>query len=115
LTVAPTAKPDLIIGNPPYSEAQDHIEAAFRRVTSTVSMSQNPGTVAMLLRVSFASGKGRVPFWHRYRRFLREMYVLAERPSFTGGATDACDYGWFVWRMAGIENGPQFCPGWSWK
>jgi hypothetical protein len=107
MTIAPTVKADLIVGNPPYSEAQDHLEAAFRRVAPH-------GTVAMLLRLSFASGKNRLPFWEKHRRFLYATYALAERPSFTGGATDSCDYGWFVWRT-GRQNPSLFFPGWSWK
>jgi hypothetical protein len=106
-TLAPTVQPDLIIGNPPYSEAQEHVEKAFQRVTPK-------GTVAMLLRLSFASGKNRLAFWETHRRSLYATYALAERPSFTGGATDSCDYGWFVWRT-GRQNPSLFFPGWSWK
>ncbi len=103
----PVPPADLIIGNPPYSDAEAHIESALSRV-------KNGGTVAMLLRISFASGKGRIPFWKKYADDLYSVRVLAERPSFTGGATDACDYGWFVWRV-GAANTPIFHPGWSWR
>ena len=106
-TVAPTQKCDMVLGNPPYSEAEEHVELALRRVKSG-------GMVGMLLRLSFASGKGRVPFWQKRTQDLYSVHVLAERPSFTGGTTDACDYGWFVWRP-GVQNVPTFYPGWSWK
>ena len=106
-TLAPTRTADVIVGNPPYSDAEEHVETALRRV-------KPGGMVGMLLRLSFASGKRRMAFWQKYYPDLYSVHVLAERPSFTGGATDSCDYGWFVW-CVGMQNVPTFHPGWSWR
>lgn len=76
---------DLVIGNPPCSEA----EAFVRRARSLGDM------VAMLLRLNWLSGQKRAEF---HRQVPAHVYVLPRRPSFTGdGKTDATEYAWFVW------------------
>lgn len=81
-------RPAWVIGNPPFNEAQAHVEMALR--TATVG-------VAFLLRLAFLEGAKRRAFWSQHRP--AEVHVLSERPSFTGGSTDSAAYGWFVWRQ----------------
>ena len=84
-------KPELpvetIITNPPYSIAQEIIEHCFEIAPDA--------EVIMLLRLAFLESKKRKPFWDKYP--VTQLYVLSERPSFTGKGTDATAYAWFVW------------------
>jgi len=82
-------RPGLIIGNPPFCEAEPHTRHA-------LSFRPPGGVVAFLLRLAFLESKARVPFWQENRP--ARVYVLSERPSFTGGGTDSCAYGFFVWQ-----------------
>jgi hypothetical protein len=34
-----------------------------------------------------------------------DVYVLPNRPSFTGGSTDSIEYAWFVWRTRAARSG----------
>lgn len=78
--------PDWIVGNPPFNEAQEHVEMAIR--TASVG-------VGLLLRLAFLEGQKRAAFWRAHP--AAQVHVLIRRPSFTGGATDSCAYGFFVW------------------
>lgn len=80
---------DLILGNPPYVEAEEHVRHA---------LSLKPHWCAFLLRLGFLESCKRKPFWDEHRP--ASVYALRRRPSFTGGGTDASAYGWFVWDMA---------------
>lgn len=80
-------EPDWVIGNPPFNEAEAHARVALN--TCRVG-------AAFLLRLAFLEGAKRRDFWRNYPAV--EVHVLTARPSFTGGATDSCAYGWFVWR-----------------
>ena len=80
---------ELIVGNPPFSAAQEHTELALSRRSEA-------GTVAFLLRLAFLETQGRAQFWRDNP--ASKVYVLSERPSFTGGKTDSCAYGFFVWQ-----------------
>ena len=109
LTIAPTSKPDVILGNPPYNEAEAHVRKALERVHPA------GGTVGMLLRLAFLESKQRKPFWREWGSQLDSVYVLADRPSFVAsGARDSCAYGWFVWRTGTLAFG-QLVPAWSWR
>lgn len=78
-------RPDVIITNPPYRIAQQVLDW---------SLSHAP-TVAMLLRLGFLGSARRCGFM---REMPPDVYVLPDRPSFTGdGRGDSADYGWFVW------------------
>lgn len=80
----------LIVMNPPYSLALPFVAAALEVVRSQA------GTVAALLRLGFLASRKRRDWWQSHPA---DVYVLSERPSFTGdGRTDATDYAWFVWR-----------------
>lgn len=91
-----------IVGNPPFRGHEQHIDKA-------LDLSPN---VAFLLRLAVMESAARVPMWRRWP--LRKVWVLAERPSFTGGGTDCAAYGFFWWDRA--HRGPaEVVPGWSWK
>ena len=83
----PDGKIDVIITNPPYSIAQEIIEHCFEIAPKA--------EVIMLLRLAFLESKKRKSFWDK--RPVTQLYVLSERPSFTGKGTDATAYAWFVW------------------
>lgn len=85
---------DAIIGNPPYSLAEEHVRHALKLLS-------HGGIVAFLLRVAFLESKQRIPFWQEHR--AQEVHVLAERPSFSGGKTDSTAYALFVWRH-GVQS-----------
>jgi hypothetical protein len=74
-----------IVTNPPYSLAQEFIEAWRDRVHFS----------AWLLRLNFLGSQKRAA-WFRQRPPARVL-ILPRRPSFTGGATDSCEYAWMVW------------------
>ena len=76
---------DWVVGNPPYRHAEEHIRKALLHAPR----------VAFLLRLGFLESRKRYPFWRDHP--AHRVYVLAERPSFTGGGTDSAAYGWFVW------------------
>lgn len=79
---------DYIIGNPPYSLAQEFVEKCFEIATNNTK-------IIMLLRTNFLESKKRYEFWQKYP--VNGLYVLSKRPSFTGKGTDATSYSWFVW------------------
>jgi hypothetical protein len=76
---------DLVITNPPYSLAQEFIET---------SMGLAKVAVVMLLRLNYLASERRSAFM---RAHPPDVYVLPNRPSFTGKGTDATEYAWFVW------------------
>ena len=90
-----------IVGNPPFQAAEAHVRHA-------LDLAPN---VAMLLRLAFLETAGRLPFWRSFP--AHRVWVLAERPSFTGGATDSCAYGWFWWRRP--HAGPTVLEVLSWR
>lgn len=51
--------------------------------------------IVFLLRLSFLASADRQPFLRLYPPALR---VLPDRPSFSFGGSDNCDYAWFIWR-----------------
>lgn len=77
-----------IITNPPFSLAQQFVEKALQLATPDTD-------IIILLRLAFLESKKRREFWQRHP--VSRLYVLSERPSFTGGGTDSTAYAWFVW------------------
>jgi hypothetical protein len=77
---------DLIIGNPPYMLAEEH-----------VTLARKTGAwVAFLLRLSFLGSQARAKtVWASPG--LRWLIPISRRPSFTGGGSDASEYAVFVW------------------
>lgn len=114
---------DLILGNPPFSEAEQHIRHALPMLTPQ-------GRLAFLLRVNFLEGKQRhKSFWKEFPPEF--VYVLDKRPSFTTRLRpkinkktgelvlkkngepvmvktqhDSIAYGVFVWRAQPIPQEP---------
>lgn len=84
----PTDTYKTIITNPPYSIAQEIIEKCFEIANEDTEM-------IMLLRTAFLESKKRYSFWQKHP--LNGLYVLSQRPSFTGKGTDATSYSWFIW------------------
>jgi len=87
ITWQPDGTPDLIVCNPPYGDAE-------RFVRKALTVAGKRGTVAMLLRQGWVSGKKRRDFWRQYKA---DFMALEKRPSFNRSGTDATDYAWFVW------------------
>ena len=48
----------------------------------------------MLLRLNFLGSQERSDY---LREHMPDIYVIPNRPSFTGGKTDSIEYAWFVW------------------
>jgi hypothetical protein len=72
------------ITNPPFRLAQGFIDACLKHAD----------TVVMLLRLNYLASKAR---WEFMSARTPDVYVLPNRPSFTGGGTDSIEYGWFIW------------------
>jgi hypothetical protein len=77
--------PDVIITNPPFNHALEFIKS---------SLELQPQYVCMLLRLNFLGSGERSSF---LRENMPDIYVLPNRPSFSGGGTDSIEYAWFVW------------------
>ena len=74
-----------VITNPPYSLAQEFL----------VRSLQHARWVIFLLRLNYLGSERRADFM---RKYPPDVYVLPNRPSFTGqGKTDATEYSWCVW------------------
>jgi hypothetical protein len=91
-------KPDLIIGNPPYSLAQSFIETSLRLLAPG-------GLLAFLLRINLLAGQCREEFWQRHP--LSRLVTCVERPSFNGNGSDATEYALFVWSDRFLLYGPK--------
>lgn len=78
---------DVIFTNPPYSIANQFLSHA-------LGLARN---VVFLMRLNYLAGHKRAEFM---RDFTPDVYVLPERPSFTGdGKTDATEYAWMHWKQ----------------
>ena len=82
-----TNNTDWVVGNPPYKNAQAHVEHALVIATEGV---------AFLLRLAFLESAQRHPFWQTNPPY--QVHVLSKRPSFTGGGTDSAAYAFFIWQ-----------------
>lgn len=92
---------DFIVGNPPFRGFDLHLQHALTLAPR----------VAFLLRIAVMESKGRIGLWRELP--LRKVWVLAERPSFTGKGTDSAAYGWFHF-MRGWPGPAEVVPCWSW-
>jgi hypothetical protein len=79
---------DFVVGNPPFADALDHVQKALNVVKPT-------GGVGFLLRIGFFASISRFEFWKNNP--AKKVWVLAERPSFAHGTTDAQEYAFFYW------------------
>ena len=88
-------RPDLIMSNPPFFEAEEFVHHALKIVKPN-------GRVAFLLRVGFLEGIGRYySLWQRTPPST--ITVLVERPSFTSDKkTDASAYMLAVWTQGAL-------------
>ena len=77
---------DVVLSNPPYKDAL---------ACATWALERAP-VVALLLRLNWLEGAKRAPWHHAHPA---SVYVLPNRPSFTGKGTDATAYAWFVWGL----------------
>jgi hypothetical protein len=78
----------LIVGNPPFRDAEAHIRAALDWMA--------PGDeLAFLLRLNLLGSRARLDLWESTP--LAEVVPLVPRPSFTGGGSDATEYALFRW------------------
>lgn len=77
---------EVSLSNPPYSLAEAFIERA-------LSLAR---IVAVPLRLNFMGSENRAGF--RSRVGVPDLYVLPNRPDFSGEGGDSCEYAWFVWR-----------------
>lgn len=84
-----------IIGNPPYSLAMEFINKCFE-------IADQDTEIIMLLRTAFLESKKRYDFWQEHP--LNGLYVLSQRPSFTGKGTDATSYSFFIWNNSGKQE-----------
>lgn len=86
-----TKKFDVIISNPPYSQAQEFID-------KSLALLKPGGRLIFLLRTNFLESKKRFEWWQD--KPPTKLYVLSKRPSFTGKGTDATSYSWFIWEKS---------------
>ena len=88
-------KYDVIIGNPPFSLAQEFID-------KSLSLLNPGGRLIFLLRTNFLESRKRFEWWQD--KLPTRLYVLAKRPSFTGKGTDATSYAWFIWEKSRYKD-----------
>ena len=95
LTWQPTDTYKTIISNPPYSIALEIINKCFEIIDKDTE-------IIMLLRLAFLESKKRYEFWQKHP--INKLYVLSQRPSFTGKGTDATAYAWFIWNQSSKQE-----------
>lgn len=94
---------DWIVGNPPYKDAQAHVEHALRHARVGV---------AFLLRLAFLESAERKELFREHPP--AEVHVLVNRPSFAfDGKTDSAAYAFFVWRTCLREPTRLFWIDWK--
>jgi len=79
--------PQHIITNPPFSLAKEFLEKCFELFPFA--------SVTMLLPLSFLGSDERHEFWLEHRPDA--LYILSDRPSFTGYGSDSSVYAWYRW------------------
>lgn len=87
----------VLITNPPFSLAREFLKKGLKDVVEG-------GWVIMLLRLNWLAPKKTarelakvgMPDW---------IFVLPNRPSFDGYATDACEYAWMCWKVCASNLG----------
>lgn len=91
LDMIPSPLFDLIIGNPPYDQAESF-------VCQSLKFLKNDGELIYLLPLNFLASMGRYTlFVHEYP--LEQVIICSDRPSFTGdGKTDSREYAFFKWK-----------------
>ncbi len=87
---------DLVLTNPPYALARDFIEAGLEVAP----------VVAMLLRINFLASRSR-RHWLTTKK--PGIFVLPNRPSFTGEGGDQTEYAWFVFGDQEVASYIFYC------
>ena len=85
--LADEAQPDVIITNPPFGISAEVIQTLLHLAE------RNRATLVILQRLNYLGTASRS--WLDQQ--MPDIYVLPDRPSFTGKGTDSCEYAWFVW------------------
>ena len=81
---------ELVMGNPPYSHAEEIIRYAMYYL-------REGGYLVFMLRLAFLESKKRLKLWEDCP--LKKVVVCANRPSFTGnGKTNATAFAFFYWK-----------------
>lgn len=83
---------DVLLTNPPFSGAEEFLKRGLEVAEHVV----------LLLRLNFAASAKRAPLMHDHPP---DVYVLPNRPSFTGKGTDSIEYAWFHWHAGRTEPG----------
>lgn len=98
----PPVRFHLVVGNPPYSLAEEFIRHSFELLAPG-------GQIVFLLRLAFLEGQARAKgLWTEFPP--ERVLVMPKRPSFSGnGKTDAIAYAAFYWRQ-GFRGAPAL--GW---
>ena len=78
-------KVDLILTNPPFSKALQFFNKAIKEAN----------TVIMLQRLNYLGSQKRKDWWQTNEP--TSLFILSNRPSFTGKGTDSTEYCWYVW------------------
>lgn len=86
-------QPRVIITNPPFKHALSFAKKLLEEYTAS--------TICLLLRLNFLGSAERSSFM---RENMPDIYILPNRPSFTGVGSDSIEYAWFVW-SAGSDFG----------
>lgn len=99
----------LLIGNPPFSLAQAHLEAGFQHLPAWTN-------ICFLLRYGFFGGRERTKtFWQaKGGQYLKAIIPLAPRPSFVKGKNDNSEYAVFIWEV-GYMGTAQVMPHILWE
>jgi len=89
-----SSKYDFIMGNPPYSLAEEFVRHSFEIV-------EDSGYIFFLFRLAFLESQKRIPLYRDYPP--KRVYVLQRRPSFFSAngktrTTDATSYAMFLWQ-----------------
>ena len=108
--------PDLIVGNPPYENAQQHLELSLSRVRQpkvSPGSAGEPslgGYAAFLLRMAFLNSQARVRTLWDLQKGFRYLMPLAQRPSYTGdGKSEHSEYAVYVFQ-AGYKGNAEILP-----
>ena len=81
---SPARRAAVAITNPPFRLAMEMVEWSIA----------NAEVAVLLLRLNFLGTAKRAQFM---RKHPPDVYVLPNRPSFTGKGTDSIEYAWFIW------------------
>jgi hypothetical protein len=84
-----------VITNPPYCLAEEFVRHS-RKLCPDADL-------VFLLRIAFLASQARLPLWRDVG--TPDIFVLPNRPSFTGHGTDSSDYAWFRWPVEKSDRG----------